>query len=147
MGTRGDCQAIVNSVREDIKKVISKSLLPSDFSNALNQVNRDAAFREVEEVFPESISWVLFSYSSFSLPVFGDTTQTSETGFCQGDPLTLLLFSLVLHPVVKAIQELVPNLKVNAWSPDNGTQVGTREELQQVVNILDREGPARGLHP
>ena len=100
----------------------------------------------MEKVFRECISWVSSFYSSFSLLEFGDTTLTSETGFHQGDPLTSLLFSLVGHAVVKAIQKEVPNLKVNAWSLDDGTQVGTREELQQVVNILEREGLAKGLH-
>ena len=136
----------MHSVREVLKKDTSKSLLQSDFINAFNLANRDAAFLEVEEVFPECLSWVLSSYSSSSLLEFGDTTLTSETGFHQGDPLASLLFSLVLHPVVKTIQEEVPDLKVNAWFLDHGAHVGTREELQQVVNILEREGPTRGLH-
>ena len=104
----------MHSVREVLKKDTSKSLLQSDFINAFNLANRDAAFREVEEVFPECLSWVLSFYSSSSLLEFGDTTLTSETGFHQGDPLASLLFSLVLHPVVKTIQEEVPDLKVNA---------------------------------
>ena len=77
---------------------------------------------------------------------FADTTIHSNTGFHQGDPLASLLFSLVLQPVVKIIEAEVPNLRVNAWFLDDGAQVGTREQLQQVVNVLEREGPARGLH-
>ena len=52
----------------------------------------------------------------------------------------------MLQPVVKIIEEEVPNLDINAWFLDDGAQVGTREELQEVVFILEREGPARGLH-
>ena len=100
----------------------------------------------MERVFPECPSWVLSSYSSNSLLQFGDTIISSETGFHQGDPLVSLLFSLVLHPVVKMIYEEVPTLKANAWFLDDGAQVGTREQLQQVVHILEREGPSCGLH-
>ena len=146
VGTRGGCEAIVHSARQALREDPTCSLLQSDFINTFNQVNRDSAFQEVESVFPECLSWVLSSYSSNSLLQFGDATLTSEAGFHQGDPLASLLFSLVLHPVVKMIQAEVPTLKMNAWFLDDGAQVGTREELQRVVSLLEREGPPRGLH-
>ena len=34
---------------------------------------------------------------------------------------------------------------MNAWYLDDGTLVGTAPELSQVVDIMVREGPARGL--
>ena len=39
----------------------------------------------------------------------------------------------------------VPNLALHAWFLDDGTAVGTKEELQAVVDIVTREGTARGL--
>ena len=39
----------------------------------------------------------------------------------------------------------MPNIKLNAWYLDDGTIIGKVEELQQVVDILVEEGPARGL--
>ena len=76
-------------------------------------------------------------YGGSSLLQLGDTTILSETGFH-------LLFSLLRHPVVKAIQKDVDDLRVNSWFLDDGTQVGTREQLQRLVDILQREGPALG---
>ena len=76
----------VRSVETDEEEDPSKSLLQSDFINAFNQTNRDAAFQEVEKIFPECLSWVLSSYSSSSLLQFADTTILSNTGFHQGDP-------------------------------------------------------------
>ena len=47
--------------------------------------------------------------------------------------------------MVLKIAEEVPGLRLNAWFLDDGTLVGTREELELVVDILERDGPARGL--
>ena len=57
-----------------------------------------------------------------------------------------MLFSLVLQPVIHQINEQVPELSLNAWYLDDGTQVGSLCSLQKVVDILLKEGPARGLH-
>ena len=59
--------------------------------------------------------------------------------------MAALIFSLVLHPLVIAIQERVPTISVNAWFLDDGTAVGRVGELKQVVDILVSEGPVRGL--
>jgi hypothetical protein len=55
------------------------------------------------------------------------------------------LTALLLHPLVLLIEAEVPDLNLNAWFYDDGVQAGTLEELKQVVDILVREGPARGL--
>ena len=68
-----------------------------------------------------------------------------KSGSQQGGPLAALLFALVLMAVLNLIKEEVPDLDVNAWYLDDGDLVGTKEQLQQAVDILLREGPARGL--
>ena len=39
----------------------------------------------------------------------------------------------------------MPDLTLNTWYLDDGTQVGKVEDLQKVMDILVTEGPARGL--
>ena len=51
----------------------------------------------------------------------------------------------MLHPIILKIKEQVPSLDLNVWYLDDGTLVGTVPELQQAVDIIVREGPARGL--
>ena len=65
--------------------------------------------------------------------------------FKQSIPLAALIFALVLHPLILAIKERVPTIKINAWYLDDGTLVGKVDELQQVVDILVQGGPVRGL--
>ena len=45
------------------------------------------------------------------------------------------------------IEEEVPDLDVNAWYLDDGDLAGTKEQLQQAVDILLREGPPPRLCP
>ena len=145
VGVRGGCEAILHTVRQALEKSPEKWVLQGDFINAFNLASRDTTFREVEKVFPEALAWVLTSYGAPSNLQYGDSTISSERGFHQGDPLAGLLFSANLQPVVETIEEEVPDLEVNAWFLDDGDQVGTPDQLRQVVDILLREGPPRGL--
>ena len=56
------------------------------------------------------------------------------------------LYGLAQQPVVEAIEAEVPDLDVHVWYHDDGNAVGTKEQLQVVVDIVRREGPKRGLH-
>ena len=146
-GVRGGCEAIVHTVRQVVEQGDpDKWVLQVDLKNAFNLANRETTFPEAEQLFPELLSWTLTCYGAASELVLGDTTIPSSMGFHQGDPLAGLLFSINLHPVVKMIQEEVPDLDVSTWYLDDGTLVGTREQLQKAVDVLLREGPSRGLH-
>ena len=87
---------------------------------------------ETAEHFPECLPWVWTCYGTESFLKFGDTVIVSGSGLHQGDPLAGLLFCLVLHPVIKLIQEQLPSLSLNAWYLDDGHVIGSKEELAQV---------------
>ena len=110
-----------------------------------NTASRRVALQEVASHFPEILAWCITCYGNTSFLLFSDAQILSSSGFQQGDPLAALLFALVLQPVVLIINEEVPSLNLNSWYLDDGTLVGNLEELQTVVDILEREGPERGL--
>ena len=147
VGVRGGLEAIVHTVRQ-LVEIGGEDLavLQLDLKNAYNMASREAAFKEVEEHFPDCLRWVLTCYNVEAELVFGDHIILSRSGFHQGDPLAGLLFSLVLQPIIDRIQAEVPSLKFNGWYLDDGTVVGTKEELRRVVDIIRELGPARGLH-
>lgn len=60
----------------------------------------------------------------------------------QGDPLGPVGFSLVLHRLLKSIQESVPNLRLNVWYLDDGTLVGTIEDIKKALDVIDRRTPS-----
>ena len=109
-------------------------LLQIDLINTYNMVDRQAAFEEVEEHFPEILKWVLTCYGQQARLLFGNIVILSLAGFHQGDPLASLLFALALHPIVKIISERVPNLRVHTWYLDEGIMVGSTDLLRQVVD-------------
>ena len=75
----------------------------------------------------------------------GDTIK-SRCGVQQGDPLGPLGFALVLQPIIERIKREVPGLKINAWYLDDGTLVGSPHDLLAALQIVEEEGPPRGLH-
>ena len=145
VGVRGGCESIIHAARQAVEKAGEKFVMRADLINAFNVADRSTALREIEQHFPELLPWVITAYSNHSHLVFGTSSILSRAGFHQGDPLAALLFALVLHPLVLQIQEQVPTLDLNAWYLDDGTLVGTAPELSEVVDIMVREGPARGL--
>ena len=145
VGVRGGCEAIVHTVRKALDENPDLWCLQADFINAFNLIDRGIALEEIARVFPEVLAWVTTCYGQPSQLLFGETSIWSQLGVHQGDPLASLIFSLVLHPLVLAIQERLPNIKLNAWYLDDGTIVGKVEDLEEVVDILVEEGPARGL--
>ena len=146
VGVRGGCEAIVHAARAALEKHPDKWLLQVDFINAFNCADRGSTLAEVARLFPEMLAWCTTCYGQPSHMQYGKTRISSTSGWHQGDALAALLFSLTLHPLALMIKEQVPGLDLNTWFLDDGTQVGTLEELQQVVDIIEREGPRLGLH-
>ena len=77
---------------------------------------------------------------------FGEHTILSCCGVQQGDPLGPLGFALTLQPLIECIAREVPSLRINAWYLDDGTLCGPPDALAKALHIIERDGPARGLH-
>jgi hypothetical protein len=88
--------------------------------------------------------WVQTCYGSKAKLVFGNTYLESECGFHQGDPIAGLIFSLVLHPILEAIQAEIPELR-QGWYLDDGQLVGETEELGRAADIIILISPPAGL--
>ena len=146
VGIKGGCEAVIHSVREAVSQNPDKWVLQVDLENAFNRVSRSHVLSEVARLLPDCLPWVATCYGRASNLQFGKTSLSSSSGVQQGDPFASICFALVLHPVIQAIQDEVPSLATNAWLHDNGTAVGTEEELMTVVAIIQRDGPERGLH-
>ena len=72
---------------------------------------------------------------------------SSELGVQQGDHLGPLLFSLVLHRLIRTIVEdkECSELLINTWYLDDGILSGTKSAICRAVTIIQIQGPALGL--
>ena len=148
VGVKGGCEAIVHA--------IDQALFPSpdndrwtlllDFSNAFNAINREAMFREFRRRLPGLSAWMEVCYSQQPLFLVGGHSIMSCCGVQQGDPLGPLGFALTLQPLVERIKSEVSSLHLNAWYLDDGTLIGPPESLAAALHIVERDGPAVGLH-
>ena len=148
VAVQGGCEAIVHAVSQAMTSLPDErrwSIL-LDFSNAFNNINREAMFVEFRRRLPGLSAWMEFCYSGQPLLHLGKDTIHSCCGVQQGDPLGPLGFALTLHPLVERIKAEVPSLALNAWYLDDGTLVGPTEDLSAALEIVEREGPSLGLY-
>ena len=146
VGVRGGCEAAVHAVRAAVSQNPDKWLLQLDLENAFNCVDRSHVLSEIAKLLPDCLAWAVTCYGTPSQLQFGKHTLSSSSGVQQGDPFASVCFALVLQPVVKSIETEVPTLAANVWLHDDGSAVGSEEELKKVVDIVKRDGPLRGLH-
>jgi hypothetical protein len=143
VGIKRGCEALVHGARA-LFEGRKRGGLQIDFINAYNMADRQEALRQVEQHFPTMANWVQTCYGCHANLYLGDVIIPSQRGFHQGDPISGLLFSLVLHPVLEAIQEQVPDVH-QAWYLDDGMLEGEVEDLGKAAAIIDTMGPPRGL--
>ena len=91
-------------------------------------------------------AWMESCYSCQPLLHLGEDTIHSCCGVQQGDPLGPLGFALSLQPLLEHLQTDVSGLRLNVWYLDDGTLMGSPEDLAAALRIVEREGPPLGLH-
>ena len=145
---KGGCEAIIHATSHLMSSFPTDQrwTLLLDFSNTFNSVDPEAMFAEFREHIPSLSAWMESCYSCQPHLLLGKETIRSCCGVQQGDPLGPLGFALTLHPIVERIQAEVPGLTLNAWYLDDGTLAGSPEDLAAALNIVERDGPALGLH-
>ena len=99
-----------------------------DLTNAFNMVSRQALLEECATHFPELFPWVSWCYGQHPTLWHPMGVLSSELGVQRGDPLGPLLFSLVLHKLIRTIIEDTEcsQLLLNLWYLDDGVLSGTK---------------------
>ena len=103
-------------------------------------------FAEIRHRIPSLSAWMESCYACQPFLLLGTDSIRSCVGVQQGDPLGPLGFALTLHPLIEKIRAEVPGLFLNAWYLDDGTLIGSPEDLATALRIVERDGPSLGLH-
>lgn len=115
-------------------------LVSVDARNAFNNYSRQALLKLIVERAPNLARFVNLLYGGDAPPiVFGDHILRSAEGSQQGDPLSMLLFSLVIQPMLKRVSAEC-DLLLNVWYADDGALVGTHAQVKKALDIIAQEG-------
>ena len=119
--------------------------LKVDMANAFNACSREALLHRTREHLPELFSWVQWCYTCVGELRFGSHRIGSSAGVQQGDPLGSILFSLALLELTENLRQL-DGIRLSLWYLDDGTIIGTRRAVRQVLDRLLVNGPRFGLY-
>ena len=149
-GVRSGGEAMFHAVRElmDERGDDSNLVLVSiDASNAFNRFSRQKMLDLVVDRCPALARFVNMIYGGDPPALmYGCHRLDSREGAQQGDPAAMLLFSLVIQPILKALSEECPDLLLTLFYADDGTLVGTPEAVARALAVIEREGPSVGYH-
>ena len=148
VGISGGLETAIHVTRRYIFQHASDStlaLLKIDMKNAFNECSRSAFFNRVAVDFPGISAWVKWCYSQPAELRFGSRRILASSGVQQGDPLGPLLFSLVLLQFIDSVK-LHDKVKLHLWYLDDGTFIGSKSCLLQLLDLFSSHGPQFGLH-
>ncbi|MEY3432081.1 MAG: hypothetical protein RL131_17 [Bacteroidota bacterium] len=116
------------------------AILKIDFRNAFNNISREAFLHIVNLYYPGGVaSYISHAYCDAPILQFGDFQIHSSEGVQQGDPLSPVLFSMVLHSLIMKLEHEL-DLHLNLWFLDDGVIVATPAVLESVLDIIANFG-------
>ena len=138
-----DCIQLAGRYRALISSSTKPAILHAGNTFATFQIqsNRSVVLEQVVSKLPDCLAWAVTCYGAPSHLQFGNNRLSSSCGLHQGCPLSGHLYGLAQQPIVEAIEAEVPGLAAHVWAHDDGNAVGSKEELQQVVDIVSEARP------
>lgn len=118
-------------------------MLLVDLANAFNSVKRQKILEAVIRRAPHLYPWVAASLQPSRL-LCGSSVILSTEGCQQGDPLGPLLFALAIQDCIEA---LTPSVTWHSWFLDDGTILGSLDELEQAWPSLQQALQFLGCRP
>ena len=114
-----------------------------DASNGFNNLNREAALRNIHNICPALAVIATNTYRNAS-PLFIDQqTIQSKEGTTQGDPLTMVIYAITIRPLIDNVQ----NKAMQIWFADDATASGKLSNLKEWWDKLSVLGPDFGYFP
>ena len=114
--------------------------------DAKNSVTRVAAIWNARVLWPCASRFIFNTYQGFSFLVIKGSSEfiLSKEGVIQGDPLSMLLYSIAL---LRLIRSLADHSKWHqAWYTDDSACIGSFEYLKEWFSMLSDMGSAFGYY-
>ena len=142
VGVSSGWESAVHATRRFMETMPNEFVIAKlDFTNAFNNLRRDAMLEAVYKTVPEIYKFCHLSYSHPTKFRFGSRSISSEEGTQLGDPLGPLLFCITKQPLLHMLRsELVLGYIDDITI---GRHISTVDED---VTIIKRNGLSLGLH-
>ncbi|KAF6209915.1 hypothetical protein GE061_015669 [Apolygus lucorum] len=117
-----------------------------DANNAFNTINRKLALWQVRVYWPRCARFIYNTYRGYAeLVIRGEQESLlSKEGVRQGDPLSMLVYSLATVPL---INELETSEVTQCWYADDSSAQGSLQSLKSWWDKLNQVGPGYGYFP
>ena len=140
-GQEAGCEVAVHAVRRLLSEENTDCALLVDASNAFNSLNRQAALRNVQQLFPSIGTALLNTYrGNAELSIDGETIL-SEEDTTQGDPLAMAFYALATVPLSKALRDGEGQHGQDVWFADDPTATGQRNTIFKWWKRLEEVRP------
>lgn len=141
VGIPGGCEAGGHALRAGLRATPDCITVQIDFKNAFNCIFRSEVIKAVTKRCPKLLPVVKWLYAKHtSLHIRGAPAGTapilSQRGVRQGNPLSSLLFAVVLQDALEAFQEKFPLLRIVAVHDDVAFQADSVEETIEAIGFM-----------
>ena len=120
-------------------------LLLVDAANAFNAISRRVVLWNVRHLWPRGARFVFNCYCYWAaLILTGFGVLFSQEGVTQGDPLSMVIYSLAVLPL---IQHLATHPNHQMWYADDSSNAGSFDGIEEWYLDLAAEGPKIGYQP
>ena len=116
-----------------------------DARNAFNAFSRERTLHSLPQRAPSLARFANVVYvcttSQLVLPSTPPRLLQSREGTQQGDPPSMLFFSLAMQPLIRRISQTC-KMYLNRWYADDGTLAGPLTKVLHALRLLISEGPS-----
>ena len=121
-----------------------------DANNVFNEINRIVMLWTVHHLWLSIARFLFNCYHHWSSLVFWNMNGTdsfvrSIEGVTQGDPMPMITYDIVILPLIKNLQQKLPDINQPCYTEDVGP-LCTVTRVVTYFNYLTRQGPWRRYH-
>ena len=123
------------------------SFLLMDAANAFNSVSRAAALWNAQALWPNCSHFLFNMYRSYAFLLLKSCNEMllSREGVTQGDPLSMLFYSVATLPLVTALKG--DGCWFQSWYADDSVCAGSLGDIRCWLDRLLELGPSYGYFP
>ena len=142
VGVSEGCESAVYATRRFLESMPDEFVIAKlDFTNAFNNLRRDAMLEAVYKTVPEMYKFCDLSYGQPIKLRYGSRSISSEESTQRGNPLGPLLFCIT----IQLFSHMLRSDLVVGYI-DDITIGGHISTVNEDVTIIKRNGPSLGLH-